>query len=63
MTAADFIAQYMFVVLAVLAVALRDLWPWMGNGNIERVIRQEQRDLDAFGAKIVLARMSSRRVT
>jgi len=62
MNAADFIAQYALVILAVLTVAHRDLWPWMGDGNIERVIRQEQRDLDAFSAKIILARMSSRRV-
>ena len=62
MTAADFIAQYALVVLAVLTVVHRDIWPWMGNGNIERVIRQEQRDLDAFSAKIILARMSSGRV-
>lgn len=62
MTTAEFIVQYGMVVLGVLAVALRDLWPMMGNGNIERVIREERESIDAFGAKILLARMSPRRV-
>lgn len=55
----SFIAQYGMVVLAVLAVAERDVWPMLLNGNIERVIREEERDLDAFEAKILLARMES----
>ena len=54
----SFIAQYGMVVLAVLAVAERDVWPMLLNGNIERVIREEERDLDAFEAKILLARMA-----
>ena len=61
MTAADFIAQYSFVILGVLAVAHRDAWPLLFNGNVEPVIRREERSADAFEAKIVLARMSNRR--
>lgn len=57
MTVADFIAQYAFVVLGVLAVAFRDTWPMLGNGNVEPVIRQEARSLDAFEAKIILSRI------
>lgn len=62
MCLADFIVQYGMVVLGVLAVAHRDIWPMLCDGNIEPVIREEQRSLDAFGAKILLARMSPRRV-
>lgn len=62
MTAADFIAQYAFVLLAVLAIAFRDAWPLLCNGNVEPVIRENERALDAFEAKIVLARMNDRRV-
>lgn len=63
MTAADFIAQYGFVILGVLAVAYRDAWPMLFDGNVEREIRREQRAIDSFEAKIVLAKMQPRRVT
>lgn len=62
MTAADFIAQYALVLLGVLAIAHRDVWPLLCNGNVEPTIRAEERALDAFEAKIVLARMNDRRV-
>lgn len=63
MGAEDFIAQYLLVVIGVLAVSYRDAWHMLGNGNIEPVIRQEERSLAAFEAKILLARMSPRRVS
>ena len=62
MTVADFIGQYALVLLGVLVAAHRDVWPLLFNGNVERVIRAEEREQDAFEAKIVLARMNDRRV-
>lgn len=59
MNVADFIGQYAFVLLGVLAVAHRDTWPLLFNGNVEPVIRAEERSQAAFEAKIVLAQMSN----
>ena len=57
MTVVDFIAQYALVVLGVLAVAHRDCWKLVIDNGVEKAIRQQERDDDAFEAKLWLARM------
>lgn len=57
MTGYDFIAQYALVVLGVLAVAHRDCWKLAIDNGVEKAIKQQERDDDAFEAKIILARM------
>ena len=57
MTVVDFIAQYALVVLGVLAVAHRDCWKLAIDNGVEKAIRQQERDDDAFEAKLWLARM------
>lgn len=57
MTVADFIAQYALVVLGVLAVAHRDCWKLAVDNGVEKTIKQQEREDDAFEAKLWLARM------
>lgn len=57
MTVADFIAQYTMVVAFVLAVAHRDCWKLAVDNGVEKAIREQEREDDAFEAKLWLARM------
>lgn len=58
MTFFDLAAQVLIALTpALLAMAPRDIWPMMANGNIEPVIRAYERDTDAFEAKIWLGKM------
>lgn len=58
MTVYDFIAQYALVVLGALAVAHRDCFVLATDNGVEKAIRQQERDDDAFEAKIWMARMA-----
>lgn len=57
MTVYDFITQYALVVLGVMAVAHRDCWELATDNGVEKAIRQQEREDDAFEAKLWLARM------
>jgi len=59
MTAADFTAQYALIWLFVLAVAHRDCWKLATDNGVEKAIRQQEREDDAFEAKLWLARMTA----
>lgn len=57
MTVVDFIFQYAFVVLGVLAVAHRDCWKLAVDNGVEKAIGQQEREDAAFEAKLWIARM------
>lgn len=51
MTAADLIAQGTILVFILLAIAHRSELMDMTDGNVERLIREEQQDRDAAEAQ------------
>ncbi len=57
MTAADFFAQYTIAVFFVICAAHRHLLPMLCDGNVEWIVKEQEREDDAFEAKIWLARM------
>lgn len=63
MELASALAQFAVLMVLVLAVKYRKvLINDCSDGNVERLEREERQELDAFAAKILLARMSRTRI-